>query len=80
MENQEQKTVGLRYGVLAEKLSKQLDEQSLKYNLEDIEYFEKQREAANTLRFANLLPDSTFDKVIQKLHKQIVSHLNKLNK
>jgi hypothetical protein len=77
MENQ---NVGLSYGVLSAPLSKQLDEQGLKYDPKKMEQFEIECDAINTLRFgSNLLTDSMVEKILPKLHKKIVAHVAKAN-
>lgn len=81
--NTEIKQVGLSYGIMAEELSKQLDKQELKYDQKKMKYFEKERQALQTLRFGSgILTDSMFDKLLAKLHKKVMQHVataNKLN-
>lgn len=74
-------TIGLAYGVLAESLNKQLDQQGLKYDKKILKQFEQEREAINILRFgSHLLTDNMIDKIIPKLHKKIIAHVAKSNK
>ncbi len=77
----ENKNIGIGFGILAEPLAKQLKKQGFKFNVEKIKYFEREREAINTLRFgSNLLTDSMVDKIIPKLYKKIIAHVAKENK
>lgn len=72
--------VGISYGVLSESLCNQLDKQGLKYDKKKMEYFQKEIEAINTLRFGSgLLTDSMVDKILPKLHKKIMSSVAKSN-
>lgn len=73
-------TVGIRYGCMAPKLSVQIRAQKMKFDKEEVAYFQKQVDALNLLRFADVLPDSAFDKAFGKLHKNVMKHIAKENK
>jgi len=66
--------LGFGYGVLCDTLEKQANEQGFtlgKY----AEELEKCRQAATTLRFGVDLPDSMYDKILQRIHKRVVKHI-----
>ncbi len=78
MDNKE--TVLIRYGAMADSLATQLIKQKLKYAKERVAVFQKEIDAINQLRFgSNLLSESMVDKLFNKLHKKILSHLDKNN-
>lgn len=73
--------IGLSYGIMSDKLSKQIKDQGFDFDKSKIEIFQKEVDAINCLRFgSNLLTDSMVDKIIPKLHKKIVSHIASKNK
>ncbi len=79
--NEENKKIGLSFGVLSPSLRKQLKEQGFKYDSEIIRNFEQELDAVNRLRFGSgLLTDSMVDKIIPKLYKKIITHVAKKNK
>lgn len=74
------KTFGIHFGALCEPISKQIEAQGLKYDKRQIAIFEKHVDYITTLRFADLLTDSIYDKINQKLFNQIRTHVIKENK
>jgi len=74
------KNVGISFGVMAVKLSSQLEKQGFKFNEKQVTIFQKEMDCVNQLRFhSHLLTDSMVDKCFQKLHKVIVAHVAKEN-
>jgi len=74
-------TVGIAYGVLSDPISKQLEVQGFKFNKKKIEQFEKELDALHVLQFGcGLITDNMYGKILEKLHKKIVSHVSKQNK
>lgn len=77
---EQNKNVGISFGVLAPKLSMQLKKQKFKFDEKKVAIFQKEMDCVNQLRFhSNLLTDSMVDKCFQKLHKAIVAHVAKEN-
>lgn len=75
------KTVSIGYGIMIPPIKEQLEKQGLKFNEEKVAEFEAQRQCLLDLRFGLLdLPDSMYDKLLQRLHKVVMKHLNKENK
>jgi len=74
------KHFGISYGALADPIGEQIKEQGYKFDKKTVDGFQQMIDAANTLRFGSLIPDSVFGKIIEKLHKKIVSHVVKQNK
>lgn len=73
-------SIRLSYGVLSAKISTQLKNQGFKFDVKKIKKFEREVDAINTLRFnSSLLTDSIADKLFEKLHKKIVSHVTEIN-
>lgn len=73
-------TVGIRYGIMSGSIKEQIDAQGHKYDEKQIANLERQKEAIHVLSFGGLLTDSMRDKLFQKLHKKLMSHLAKMNK
>jgi hypothetical protein len=74
------KTFGIHLGALCDPIAEQLKKQGFEYDPKKAEEFQKYATAILTLRFADLLPDSVYDKINQKLFKQIQAHVIKKNK
>jgi len=73
-------TFGIRFGLLSPKIAKQIKEQGLKYNGDDVEEFERMRDAIFTLGFGGLIIDSQEKKLWIKLYNKILRHVGKVNK
>jgi hypothetical protein len=72
--------VGIRFGILSEKLSTQLKKQKLNFAPERIKVFEKEIDAIHQLRFGTcLLNESMTDRLFVKLNKAILKHLAQNN-
>lgn len=74
------KSFKISFGALAEPIKDQLDKQGFKYDLKEVQHFEKLKESLIYIRFADLLVDSQYDKAIQKFFKKIERHILKVNK
>ena len=73
-------SVGISYGILAESIGNQLKKQSLLFDKEKIDNYDKCKDAINELRMSDLLTDGYVDKILQKLHKKIIAHVAKKNR
>lgn len=71
---------GISYGLISDKLNKQLKDQNVNFDEEKIERFQKMIDTMHLLRFNNFIPDSQFDKMIKKLHTKITKHIAEHNK
>ena len=76
----ENKSLGISYGVFAPPIPEQIKTQGFKFDNDKAIYFEKLRESINHLRLSNLLTETSASKMIAKLHKQVVAHVNRKNK
>jgi hypothetical protein len=75
------KTIEINFGAMADRLSKQLRVQGLKFDKEKVAVFQKEMDAITLLRFGSyLLTQSMVDKITPKLYKIIVAHVAKENK
>lgn len=72
-------TFGIRFGILNAKIGKQIKEQGLKYNGDEVSRFENLRDAIHSLSFGGLLVDSQIDKLWLKLYNKILRHVGKEN-
>lgn len=72
-------TFGIRFGLLNAKISKQIKDQGLKYNINECSRFERLREAIHALSFGGLLADSQIDNLWKKLYNKILRHVGKEN-
>lgn len=72
-------TFGIRFGILNAKISKQIKEQGLKYDINECGKFEHLRDAIHSLQFGGLLVDSQIDRLWIKLYKKILRHVGKAN-
>ena len=73
------KTLGLGFGPLSGSIAEQLTAQNFSYDKKKVAEFENIKECLITIRFADLLPDSAYDKAVQKLFKKIEAHVLKKN-
>ena len=67
----QKQTVGFGYGVLCDTLEEQANQQGYTLGKKSDE-LEKCRQAAITLRFGVDLPDSIYDKILQRIQKRVV--------
>ena len=70
----QKQTVGFGYGVLCDTLEAQANEQGFTLGKHS-EELEKYRQAAITLRFGVDLPDSMYDKILQRIQKRVVKYI-----
>lgn len=70
----------IRYGLVSDKLSVQLNKQNLKFDSETVENFEKALDGLFRLRMLGVLLDSQYDKILPKIHNKIMAHIIKNNK
>lgn len=73
------KTLGISFGALSDKLNVQLKRQEFKFKKEDVEHFEKDIDALNRLRIRGYLTDSATDNATKKLYRKIENHILKEN-
>ena len=74
------KEIGIRFGVLSPPIAEQLTEQGFTFDANKIATFEAHRDRLTHLRFADLLSDSVYDKVLQKLFAKIKNHVQDYSK
>lgn len=79
MDSTSTQTIGISYGAMSDTISDQLIKQGLSFNKETIENFEKCRDGLLRCRFAGIIIDSQYDKILPKLHKKIMQHVAKSN-
>ena len=70
----QKQTVGFRYGVIYDTLEAQANEQGFTIGKHSKE-LEECRQAAITLRFGVDLPDSIYDKILQRIQKRVVKYI-----
>lgn len=70
---------GIRFGILAPSIDKQIRQQKLKFKGDDVANFERMRNAINDLNFGGLLVDSQTKMLFRKLYNKILRHIGKEN-
>lgn len=73
---QVEKTVGLSFGALGGTLAAQLKKQKVIFEEKQMKKFESCRHSITVLMFNDILTQSETKKAYDKLHKQIMKHLN----
>ncbi len=76
---EEDKKIEIHYGALSDNLLVQLDNQGYKYNKEKINTLDKLRYSANMLYLHSYISDKEYDKIINKIQKEIVKEVRKNN-
>ena len=71
---------GIYFGCLHPTIGKQLDQQNLKFDKEEVKDFQTLREQIDNLYFSELITERIADICHKKLFKQIGKHLVKYNK
>lgn len=74
------KNIGISYGLISDTIHKQINKQGFDYDSKVIDNFESAKHAINVLYFSDLITDRMVNKLIIKLHKKIVKHLEEINK
>lgn len=74
------KKVNLRFGAMSPDIADQLKSQGLNFDKKEVALLQRRADAIALLRLGDLLPDSIHQKILQKLFKQIQSHINMGNK
>ena len=72
----EKRSMIIQFGALAPKISDQLISQKLPFDEQKVKLYERLKESITFLYFQNLLNDSEFEKVRNKLFTQIKKHVN----
>jgi hypothetical protein len=70
----QKQTVGFGYGVLCDTLEAQANEQGFTLG-KHADVLEGCRQAAITLRFGVDLPDSMYNKILQRIQKRVVKYI-----
>ncbi|MEK6881680.1 MAG: hypothetical protein AABY22_18820 [Nanoarchaeota archaeon] len=71
--------LGIHFGAMCDKISKQLKTQGFKFEANQVQHFEKQAEAIFRLKISSLISESIAKKAQDKLFKKITTHVNKMN-
>jgi hypothetical protein len=74
-----EKQVRIGFGGLVEPLAKQLKEQQLNFDKDEVEEYQQCNDAIFTLHLSDILTYSEIEKARQKLYKQILTHIKKKN-
>lgn len=74
MEQQEAVQVRVSYGVLADDIETQLNEQGFTLG-DNAERYEENKKRIHYLVFADILTDSVARKAFEKLHKQVIKKI-----
>lgn len=75
---EENKQLRIGFGALVPPIAKQLKEQGLKFDAEEVKHFEKLRESIVYLQFADLINDKAREKAMQKLFNRIYFNIQRL--
>ena len=73
--SKEKKTCNIMYGVMAEPISLQLKEQGFNLDEKSMDYFDRIKEAINTLTFNGLTTDSQRQQLLQRANKYIIKQV-----
>lgn len=71
------KDFGITFGPICDKISKQLKDQKLKFDKNDVDMFEKLADCIYHLRVSMTIPDSIYDQLLKRLYKKIETWHNK---
>ena len=74
------KTIKIEFGMLSDTILKQLTKQGFKFDLEEIEDFDQDKNALVALYASDLLTDKQHKDIKEKLYKRILKHVCKVNK
>lgn len=72
----ENTSITIQFGALAPSIAVQLTTQKLPFDDKKVKLYERLKESMTLLYFQNLLNDSEFEKVRNKLFTQIKKHVN----
>lgn len=70
----------LRFGAMSDKISKQLKQQKLKFDLKTVAGLQDCADAITRLRLHSLLSDAEHKKIQQRLFNKIEKHVQENNK
>ncbi len=79
MSTTESNKLGIHFGAMVDPIAKQLKDQKLKFNKEEIRHFEKDHDAINCLKVRNILPSSLVKKAQDNLFNKIMGHIRNQN-
>ena len=69
----------IRFGALCDTIATQIRKQGLKFEKSTIKEFQKDADAVNRLKWADVISDKEASKVLSKIFTKIKSHVSRVN-
>jgi hypothetical protein len=73
-------TLDIFYGGMHPPIDVQLKQQGFLFDEEKVKEFESNRQSAVNLYWANMITNTVYDKILQKIHNKLTFHIKRKNK